>query len=95
MSRLDKSLLWGGLIRVLAALAVIVPAAFYATRWYGRRQAPSKHLRIEEALSLGANKSLYVIEWEKRRLLLGVTNQAITLLDEKSIEPAEKEDGGD
>ncbi len=92
MNPLDSSLLWG-LVRVIIALVIIVPAAVYATRWYGSRQAPSKHLRIQEAVSLGANRTLYVVQWKERRLLLGVTNHNITLLDEKLAEAVATEEG--
>lgn len=93
MSLLDSALFLG-LVRVIIALAIIVPAAYYATRWYGRRHAPSQSLHIQEALSLGAGKSLYVVEWEERRLLLGVTNQSVTVLDERQVPSSEIAEGG-
>lgn len=77
---MDGTMVWG-LLRVILVLAVVVPGAIYTTKWYAKRQSPGKDLKIKEALSLGSNKALYVIEWEGKRLLLGVTNQAITVID--------------
>lgn len=34
---MDTELIWG-LVRVILALAIIVPLTILATRWYGRRQ---------------------------------------------------------
>ncbi len=79
---MDTSLIWG-LVRLLLALIVIVPAAFFVTRWYGRKHLGEQNLRIKEALSLGTNRALYVVQWEGKEYLLGVTNQSITLLDQE------------
>lgn len=83
---MDATMIWG-LIRVFLVLLVVVPGAIYTTRWYGKKQMPGKDLRIKEALSLGPNKALYVVEWEDKCLLLGVTNQTITLLEERINPP--------
>ena len=80
--RMDGSLIWG-LVRVVVVLLFIIPSVFYVTRWYAKKQMPEGSLKIKSALSLGQNKILYVIEWEGKKLLLGVTNQAISLLDQK------------
>lgn len=79
---MDTSLIWG-LMRLILALVVIVPAAFFVTRWYGQKHLGGKNLRIKEALSLGTNRTLYVVQWEDKQYLLGVTNQSITLLERK------------
>ncbi|HBN97190.1 MAG TPA: hypothetical protein DDZ66_12905 [Firmicutes bacterium] len=77
---MDSSMIWG-LVRMVVALVIIVPGAFFVTRWYGRKHTVGQDLRIKEALSLGSSRALYVVEWADKRYLLGVTNQAITLLD--------------
>lgn len=78
---MDKSLYFG-LLRVILALAIIIPAVIYSTRWYGKKQyGGGKELKVKEALALGANRALYIVEWENVHLLLGVTNQNITLLE--------------
>lgn len=86
---MDLELFWG-LLRVILALAVIVPAAIFATRWYGKRQVRTGSVRIKEAVGLGANRALYLVEWEGKELLLGVTNQSITLLDKQLRQETEE-----
>lgn len=84
-------MIWG-LIRLFVALVVVVPGAIFVTRWYGKKQAVGQNLRIREALSLGSNRALYVVEWQDKRLLLGVTNQTITLLDQELSSQSDKEE---
>lgn len=80
---MDKTMLWG-LARVVFALAIVVPLAVYATRWYGRRHIGSgQSLTVKDSLSLGTNRSLLVVEWDDKRFLLGVTNQSITVIDQR------------
>lgn len=79
---MDSSMIWG-LVRMVLALVIIVPCAFFVTRWYGKKHTVGQSLRIKEALSLGSSRTLYVVEWENQRYLLGVTNQTITMLDQK------------
>lgn len=80
--QMDGTMFWD-FLRVIVVLAVVVPAAIFATKWYGKKQVPGKDLRIKGALSLGSNKAVYVIEWQGKHLLLGVTNHSITVLDAK------------
>lgn len=80
---MDTTMIWS-LVRLGLVLLVVIPGAIYATRWYASRQTPGKDLRIKEALSLGPNKAVYVVEWRERTLLLGVTNQSITVLDHQA-----------
>jgi flagellar biogenesis protein FliO len=69
---------------------VLIPLAIFATRWYGKKQGGGGELRVKEVLSLGANRALYVVVWEDKQLLIGVTNQQITVLGEKQlVEPKE------
>ena len=82
-------MIWG-LVRLIVVLLVVIPGAIYATRWYAKRQTPGKDLRIMGALSLGPNKALYLIKWDDQSLLLGVTNQTITLLASKTHEAEEE-----
>lgn len=88
---MDTTMIWG-LVRMVLALVVIVPSAILVTRWYGRKQTGGQNMRIKEALSLGSNRTLYVVEWENKRLLLGVTNQTITLLDHEITPEHQKEE---
>ncbi|NMA61633.1 MAG: flagellar biosynthetic protein FliO [Firmicutes bacterium] len=86
---METEMIWG-LVRLIVVLLVVIPGAIYATRWYAKRQTLGKDLRIMEALSLGPNKALYLIEWDDQSLLLGVTNQTITLLASKTHEAEEE-----
>jgi len=88
---MDSTMIWG-LVRMVLALVIIVPSAFYVTRWYGRKHTVGQNLCIKEALSLGSNRALYVVEWESERYLLGVTNQTITILDRKEDTQCVKEE---
>ncbi len=45
-----------------------------------------RDLRLEAQLPLGRNRSLYVVRYLDKRLLLGVTEQRITLLDTDDTE---------
>jgi flagellar biogenesis protein FliO len=38
-------------------------------------------LRLQESLALGERRSLIVVHWENRRYLIGLTPQAVQLLD--------------
>lgn len=87
MWSMDGNLIWG-LVRVVAVLFILIPGVFFVTKWYARKQMPSGDLKIKSALTLGQNRILYVVEWEGKRLLLGVTNQTISLLDQEIITPA-------
>lgn len=88
---MDKTLILG-LVRVIVALVIIVPAAIYATRWYGKKQiGGAQELKVKETLPLGTNRALYIVEWEEKRLLLGVTNQSITLLETANIHQSSEE----
>lgn len=79
---MDSSMIWG-LVRMVLALAIIVPSAFFVTRWYGKKHTQGQKLQIKEVLTVGTNRALYVVEWENQQYLLGVTNQSITLVDQK------------
>lgn len=80
---MDKSIIWG-LVRMVLVLAIIIPGVYYVTRWYGKKQVTGQNLKIKEALSVGSSRALYVVEWKDKEYLLGVTNQAIALLDQDS-----------
>jgi flagellar biogenesis protein FliO len=40
-------------------------------------------LRLEETLALGDRRMLAIVEWKGEKLLLGVTTQQITLLEQR------------
>lgn len=77
---MDGELLFG-LVRVVIVLLIMAPAVYFLTRWYGRYQQKGSSIEINEVLPMGSNKALYIVTWERRRYLLGVTSQNITLID--------------
>jgi hypothetical protein len=52
-----------------------------------RRKAHALHL--EETLALGERRMLAIVEWKGERLLLGVTPQQITLLEQRGTAQAD------
>lgn len=88
---MDTELIWG-LVRVVLALVIVVPLTVLAARWYAKRQVGGQTLRVREALSLGANRGLYLVVWEDKQFLLGVTAQQITLLAEKPLSQTDEKE---
>jgi flagellar biogenesis protein FliO len=54
-----------------------------------RVQKKLRALRIEETLALGDRRFLAVVRWENETLLVGVTPQAITLLEATATKDAQ------
>jgi flagellar biogenesis protein FliO len=55
-----------------------------------RVQKKLRALRIEETLALGERRFLAVVRWENETLLVGVTPQAITLLEATAKKDAQR-----
>ncbi len=83
---------WGGYFQSIGILLVLL-AALWAVVWllrkYGRFNFiprpgafPHDGLRLEAQLPLGPRKGLSVVRFLDKRLLLGVTDKQITLLQE-------------
>lgn len=83
---------WGGYFYGLGALCLIL-ALLYGALWIMRRSGkfrfmpaygalPRDALRLEAQLPLGPRKGLMVVRFLNKRMLLGVTDQKITLLSE-------------
>ena len=79
---LDLLQVVGGLILLLGVLYV----GFYLLRKYGHKaglgSAAKGRLRIEGGLSLGPKRSLVLVRFLNKQLLLGVTDHSITLITE-------------
>ncbi|HNU80907.1 MAG TPA: flagellar biosynthetic protein FliO [Bacillota bacterium] len=74
-----------GILYFLFMSAVILAAAYYATRFLSKRSlrnAGSKNLKIVEAAPLGIDKSILLVKVGEQYLLLGSTQKSITLLTE-------------
>lgn len=97
---------WGGYVQALGILFVLL-AVLCLTLWAARRFGrfrflprsgglPREALFMEAQLPLGPRRGLMVVRFLNKRLLLGVTEQRITLLSEEQAEHVEHEpDGAD
>jgi flagellar protein FliO/FliZ len=79
-----------GLALLFAMLGLFWLGARYlknkgALRFYGLNAG----LRVESRLPLGPKKNLLVVKYRDKRLLLGVTEQRITLLDSEAADAEE------
>lgn len=83
---------WGGYLQAIGVLLLLL-AALWAAVWLLRKYGPFRFLpapgafprdalRIEAQVPLGPRKGLVVVRFLDRRLLLGVTDQRISLLTE-------------
>jgi len=82
---------WGGYFQALALLFLIVALMFLAL-WFLKRKGGLNiltrqgNLIFESKMALGPKKSLVVVRFLNKRLLLGVTDQQITMLTELPID---------
>ena len=87
LARPENLVSWGSYFQALAILCLII-AGLWAALWYLKRRGGLKMLGlagdlvIENRLPLGPKKNLLVVRFLNKRLLLGVTDQQITLLTE-------------
>ena len=74
-------------VKMLLGLALVISAIF-ALAWLSRRlnmmPGTSQQLKIESSLSVGNKEKILIVEVENQRLLLGVTSQQISLLQQLS-----------
>ena len=87
---MDTSALVLGL-RVVLALAVVLGLLWWLARRTGGGRARAKVTTVSVVgrQSLGRHSGVAVVEVEGRRLLLGVTDQGVSLLTELATTPAE------
>ena len=81
----DPGETWSLLLRAAVALLVLIPLIYGVTRLYGKRVAMGgrgRALRVVDALALGPNRAVYLVEVGDRILVLGATAQHISLLAE-------------
>ncbi len=87
IGRADSLFSWGGYFQALAVLFCIV-ALLWLALWYLKRKGGFKiltmqgDLSLESRMALGPKKSLIVVRFLNKRVLLGVTDQQITMLTE-------------
>lgn len=92
----ETSLSWSGYFQALGTLFLLL-AALWLLVWLLRRYGkfrflpragalPSGALQVEAQLPLGPRKGVMVVRFLDKRLLLGVTDQQITLLTETDLD---------
>lgn len=83
------------LLRVLAALAVVLPAAYLSTRFLSGRVRGRRggSMKLVESLPLGAQRGLHLVQVGNRVFLVGASERGISLLAEMdgsgSLDPLE------
>jgi len=72
------------LLRVLAALLVVVPAAYLSTRLLGGRMRGRRGgvLKLVDSLPLGPQRGLHLVQVGERLFLIGSSERQISLLAE-------------
>jgi flagellar biogenesis protein FliO len=82
------------IIPVIAVLLVLLAAAAVAL-WQARRRgvrlalgAHGRRLRVIERLALSRQAALLLVEFDRRTLLIGQNSDRLTLLSEKTDDPA-------
>ena len=87
LGQMESMFSWGAYFQAIAILFLIV-AILFAALWFLKRKGALKlltrqgELSLESRLPLGPKKSLVVVRFLNKRLLLGVTDQQITMLTE-------------
>jgi len=96
----DGTFSWKGYFEALAILCFLF-FSFFAVLWLVKRffrggmrfGVGDPELRIENRLALGPRKWIMAVRYMDKRLLIGVTDQNVTLLTETPVDP-EPEVGG-
>lgn len=88
----------GSIFIAIVGFILIVYLAYFATKKMGKRLSirgvGNKNIKILESISVGQNKSIAIIETAGKVLLIGITQNEITLiseLDENMIDRVEDE----
>jgi flagellar biosynthetic protein FliO len=80
-AELPETMSWWHLGRVLVFLALLLAAASWLRRRWGRRTAGGGPLlRLVSTLPLGDKRALAVVEVESRRVLIGIGPHQVRLL---------------
>ena len=91
----------GSVLLALLCFVLILYLAYFATKKMGRRLSfkgvRNKNIKIVESVSVGQNKALLIVETAGKTLLVGVTQNEITLvseLDGSMLDKSEDEQQG-
>ena len=84
---MDLSPLLSAVLSFIFVLGLLLATLWFVrSRGIGMRALQGKNLRVVNSLRLGPKHRLDVIEYEGKRLLLGVAVQQIILLDSQEID---------
>ena len=88
----DSTFTWGGYFQAIGILILLLMALWFILRLLRRfgggrflpvtTTLPRQALRVEAQLPLGQRRGVFVVRFLNKRLVLGVTEQRITLLTE-------------
>ncbi len=93
---MDISPLLSAVLSFIFVLGLLLATLWFVrTRGIGMGALQGKNLRVVNSLRLGPKHRLDVIEYEGKRLLLGVAAQQITLLDNQEIDKTTHADRDD
>lgn len=92
-----STLTWGSFLKTMLAVllvAVLGVAAIYISKKLGAKinNLPGKKIRIIETAHLGPRKAVHLLRIGNQQLLIGSTNESITMLAD--VTEAPKGDGG-
>ncbi len=86
----------GNLLIALLGMALVIYLAYFATKKMGKRFSikvvGNKNIKIIESISIGQNKMLMIVETAGKTLLMGVTQNEITLISELDGDLIEKQE---
>ena len=86
---MDMSPLLSAVLSFVFVLGLLLATLWFVrTRGIGVGTMQGKNLRVVNSLRLGPKHRLDVVEYEGKRLLLGVAANQITLLDNQQLESA-------
>lgn len=86
----------GNLLIALLGFGLIIYLAYFATKKMGKRFSikgvGNKNIKILESVSIGQNKMIMIVETAGKTLLMGVTQNEITLISELDGNLIEKQE---
>lgn len=92
----------GSVVMALLVFILILYLAYFATKKMGKRlsirDTGNKNIKIIDSISVGQNKAIMIIETAGKTLLLGITQNEISLiseLDKTQLVLTEQKSGGE
>ena len=89
---MDISPLLSAVLSFIFVLGLLLATLWFVRSWHRHGALQGKNLRVVNSLRLGPKHRLDVIEYEGKRLLLGVAAGQITLLDNREIDKTTQAD---